>query len=202
MSFLINKNTRVIFGVKKYLPTVATVLVGFTGLAAHGQDVEHSLSGSLSDQFLNLCVFGQGVAQQLPGTDVAIADAPFQLKYYAEPAIASRVVKIGGIFAMRALNPSRADPSHAIIIRCAVTGSGSFGEEVNHLSEKLAVAPQSFKTLAGFDAALFQSDQKSFQVFAEADGSVSIFRIEIMMHNIDRKYLKKGAKPVPLPSVR
>lgn len=155
---------------------------------------------SLSDQFLELCGSEQAVIARLPGEDVQTADAPFQLKQYAESATNSRVVKIGERYAMRSHNPARADPVHALIIRCAVTGHGSlFSDEVEKLSKSLSATPNVSKTGSGFESASFRSGLRSFQVFAEADGWVSVFSLDIVMHDIDPKYLKNGVKPLAIP---
>ena len=168
--------------------------------AAPDKSLEYTAPASLSEQFLDLCGSDQALTTKLPGEDVELANAPFQLRQYAEQAISSRIVKIGDRHAMRAQNAARADPVHAIVIRCGLTGSGAaFSDEVGKLTEKLATTPSISKTQGGLDAASFRSGVRSFHVYAEPDGSVSIFSLDIMMRNIDPKYLKKGTKPVPLP---
>jgi hypothetical protein len=153
----------------------------------------------LADRFMELCGSDQLSAARLPGEDVQLADAPFQLKYYAEGAISARVVRMGDQYAMRSQNPARGDPAHAVILRCAVTSKAQFSDEVNRLSEKLAVKPELGKTGNGADYASFRSGLRAFNVYAEKDEWVSIFSLDIVMRNIDPKYLKKGAKPTPVP---
>ena len=183
----------------KSLFLAGAIAVGLAEPAVPEKSFEQVGSVSLSEQFLELCGSEQALATKLPGEDVLLNDAPFQLKQYAERAVSSRIVKIGERYAMRAHNPGRADPAHTLIIRCAITGSGSpFSDEVGKLTETLAVTPRMAKTQGGFDSASFTSGLRSFHVFAEQDGSVSIFSLDIVMHNIDPKYLKKGAKPVPI----
>jgi len=184
----------------KSLLLAGTIAAILAEPAVPEKSLEQVGSVSLSEQFLELCGSEQALTTKLPGEDVQPNDAPFQLKHYAERAISSRIVKIGERYAMRAHNPGRADPAHTVIIRCAITGVGSpFSDEVGKLTEKLAVTPSMAKTQDGFDSASFTLGLRSFHVFAEQDGSVSIFSLDIVMRNIDPKYLKKGAKPVPIP---
>jgi hypothetical protein len=153
----------------------------------------------LAEQFVELCASDQLEVKRLPGEDIPLADAPFQLKFYAEGAISARIVKIGDRYAMRSQNPSRADPVHTIILRCAVTSKGQFPDEVSKLSEKLGLQPKLGKTGNGADYASYRAGLRTFNVYSEQEGWVSIFSMDILMHNIDPKYLKKGTKPVPIP---
>ena len=178
---------------------LGVMLIGVGATLAQAQDVQQSRV-TISEQFFELCGTEQSLTTKLPGDDVPTADAPLQLKYYAEGAFSSRIVKIRDRFAMRSQNPGRADPVHSVILRCALTGNGSnFSDEVGRMSEKLAVEPSMGKTQGGFDSASFRVGQRSFVVFAEDNNWLSIFSMDIMMRNIDRKYIKKGAKPVAIP---
>jgi hypothetical protein len=66
----------------------------------------------------------------------------------------------------------------------------------------LSTKPSLGKTVQDFDYARFSAGPTSFSVYAEPDGWVSIYKMDLMMQNIPRKYLKKGARPAPAPSVR
>jgi hypothetical protein len=66
----------------------------------------------------------------------------------------------------------------------------------------LSAKPDLGKTAQGFDYAQFTAGLTGFYVYSEPDGWVSIYKWDIMMRNIDRKHLKKGAKSIPSPSVR
>jgi hypothetical protein len=118
-------------------------------------------------------------------------------------ATESRVVKIGDRYAMRVLMPSAADPTHALLLKCAVaSGSTPFSEQVDRLTAMLSAKPDLGKTAQGFDYAQFVSGTTGYYLYAEPDGWASIFKLNILMRNIPRKYLKKGARPAPAPSVR
>jgi hypothetical protein len=157
----------------------------------------------LAGQFKQICGTTSEAGPSLPGADIAAADAPGFFAGDLRRAIESRVVKFGDLYAMRALVPSSADPQHAVLLKCAVaSGSTSFSEQVERLSAMLSARPSLGKTAQGFDYAQFTAGMTAFFVYGEPDGWVSIYKMEIMMRNIDRRYLKKGAKPVPVPSVR
>jgi hypothetical protein len=156
----------------------------------------------LASQFKEICGTTSEAGPALPGDDVAVADAPGFFAGDLKRATNSRVVKIGGRYAMRALVPSSADPRHAVWLKCAVAGSSSFTEEVDRLSAMLAAKPQLGKTVQDFDYARFSAGLTGFTVYSEPDGWISIYKMDLLMQNIPRKYLKKGAKPAPVPSVR
>lgn len=155
---------------------------------------------SLTGQFIELCGSEEISQERLPGEDVQLADAPFQLAQYARNAISYRIVKVGDRFAMRSHSPSRADPIHALILRCALTGKESLlSDVVTGLSEVLGVAPVLTKTSGGFESASFRVGLRTYTAYAEPDGWVSVFSMDIMMRNIDPRYLEKGATPVSIP---
>lgn len=158
----------------------------------------------LAGHFQQICGTTDAAAPALPGDDIAAADAPGFFAGDLRRATESRVVKIGDRYAMRALMPASADPAHAVILKCAVgAGSTSFPQQVDRLSAMLSTKPLIVaKTVQNFDYAQFMAGNRSYTVFSEPEGWVSIFKMEIMMRNIPRKYLKKGAKPAPAPSVR
>jgi hypothetical protein len=157
----------------------------------------------LAGHFQQVCgTTGEG-APSLPGNDVAAEDAPSFFVGDLRRATESRLVKVGDRYAMRALVPSGLDPGNVVLVKCAVgSGSVSFAEQVDRLSAMLAARPVLGKTAQSLDYAQFIAGPRSFSVFSEPEGWVSIYRVEIMMRNVPRKYLKKGAKPVPAPSVR
>jgi hypothetical protein len=66
----------------------------------------------------------------------------------------------------------------------------------------LSSTPVLGKTQQDFDYAQFRVGMTSFAVYSEPDGWVSIYKMDIMMRNIDPRYLRRGARPAPLPSVR
>jgi hypothetical protein len=166
--------------------------------AAHAQEPPPGLAG----QFQQICGPTEQAGPSLPGNEVAAADAPGFFAGDLRRATDSRVVKIGDRYAMRALVPSSADPQHAVFLKCAVAGSTSFSEEVDRLSAMLSVKPDLGKTGQGFDYARFDAGMTGFLVYSEPDGWVAIYKMDILMRNIDPKYLKKGAKPAPAPSVQ
>lgn len=158
---------------------------------------------SLAGQFQQICGTTGEAGPSLPGNDIAAADAPGFFAGDIRRATESRVVKIGDRYAMRALVPSSADPQHAVWLKCAVAaGPTSFSEEVDRLSAMLSAKPDLGKTVQGFDYARFSAGMTGFSVHSEPDGWVSIYKMDLLMQNIPRKYLKKGAKPAPAPSVR
>ena len=157
----------------------------------------------LADQFKQSCGITSEAGPSLPGNDVAAAEVPSFFVGDVRRAAQSRVVKIGERYAMRALVPSSADPQHAVFLKCAVAaGSTSFAEQVDRISAMLSVKPILGKTVQDRDFARFSVGITSYSVHSEPDDWVSVYKMDIMMRNIPRKYLKKGAKPVPLPSVR
>ncbi|HYE27715.1 MAG TPA: hypothetical protein VEA61_05725 [Allosphingosinicella sp.] len=181
-----------------HLSALALAAVSQVG-AAHAQAPPPDLAA----QFQQICGTAGKGAPSLPGDDVATADSPGFFAGDLRRAVKSRVVKIGDRYAMRAIMASGFDPRHAIIFKCAVaSGSASFPEEVDRLAAMLSAKPDLGKTVQDFDYAQFRAGTTSFSVYSEPGGWVSIYKMEIMMRNIDRKYLKKGARPVPLPSVR
>jgi hypothetical protein len=166
--------------------------------SARGQEPPLSLAG----QFQQICGTTEKAGPTLPGEDVAAADAPGFFAGDLRRATDSRVVKIGDRYAMRALVPSSADPQHAVFLKCAVAGSTSFGEEVDRLSAMLSAKPDLGKTGQDFEYARFDAGMTGFLVYSEPEGWVAIYKMDILMRNIDPKYLKKGAKPAPAPSVQ
>jgi hypothetical protein len=157
----------------------------------------------LARHFQQICGTTAEPGPSLPGEDIAAADAPGFFASDLARATESRVVKIGDRYAMRALVPSSADPQHAVFLKCSVAGKGSsFSETIDGLSEMLSAKPTLGKTAQGFDYAQFSAGTTAFSVFGEPDEWVSVYKMDIMMTNIPRKYLKKGARPAPLPSVR
>jgi hypothetical protein len=157
----------------------------------------------LAGQFAQICGRADEAGTPLPGDDVAAADAPPYFAGDLRRASESRVVKMGERYAMRAIIPSDFDPQHAVLMKCAVaSGATAFAEQVEHLSALLSAKPELRKTADGFEAASFTSGSTVFYIFSEPGGAVSIYKMDIMMRNIERKYLKKGAKPLPTPSVR
>jgi hypothetical protein len=158
----------------------------------------------LAGHFQQICGTTDQAGPSLPGEDVAAADAPGFFARDLRQATQSRVVKIGDRYAMRALMPSSADPQNVVLVKCAVgSGSTSFSEQVDRLSAMLSAKPVMLaKTVQNFDYAQFIAGPRSYTVYTEPDGWVSIYKMDILMQNIPRKYLKKGAKPAPLPSIR
>ena len=157
----------------------------------------------LAGHFQQICGTTSEAGPSLPGDDVAAADAPGFFAGDLGRAEESRVVKIGERYAMRALVPSSADPQHAILLKCAVaSGPASFSEQVERLAAMLSKTPALGKTAQGFDYARFTAGPTGFFVYGEPEGWVSIYKMDILMRNIPRKYLKKGATPAPVPSVR
>ncbi|MEA3033976.1 MAG: hypothetical protein QOH86_1992 [Sphingomonadales bacterium] len=154
-------------------------------------------------QFRQICGPVGEAGPSLPGNDVAASEAPGFFADDLRRAVESRVVKTGDRYAMRAIVPTDFDPQHAVFLKCAVAAqSTAFAEQVDRLSALLAAKPSLGKTGQGLDFAQFMVGTTIFAVFSEPDGWVSIFKMELMMRNIDPKYLKKGAKPMPAPSVR
>lgn len=186
--------------------TILLRAAGFTALAAAALQSTpvraEEPAPALVEQFVQVCGTTQDAGPALPGTDVAAADAPGFFAGDLQRAEDSRVVKVGERYAMRALVPASADPQHAVFMKCALAGPGAFSEQVDGLSARVPGKPTLGKTAQGFDYALFLDGATSFAVYAEPDGWVSMFKMDIMMRNIDRKYLKKGAKPQPIPPVR
>lgn len=157
----------------------------------------------LASHFQQICGTTAEAGPALPGDDVAAADAPGFFADDLRRATESRVVKIGDRYAMRALVPSSADPQHAVFLKCAVaSGSTSFREVVDGLSAMLSAQPRLGKTAQEFDYAQFSAGLTGYSVYGEPDGWVSVYKLDILMQNIDPKYLKRGARPAPAPSVR
>jgi hypothetical protein len=159
-------------------------------------------SPGLADRFSQICGTTAAAGPGLPGTDVASADAPGFFAADLRRATDSHVVKIDDVYAMRAIVPSDFDPQYAVFLKCAVASPAAFAQQADRLSTILSAKPATGKTGQGFDYARFSAGTTTFVVFGEADNWVSIYKIEIMMRNIDPKYLKRGAKPAPAPSVR
>ena len=171
----------------------------FLAQAAGAQEPLPDLAG----HFQQICGTTSEAGPSLPGTDVAAADAPGFFAGDLGRAVESRVVTIGERYAMRALVPSSADPQHAVFLKCAVaSGATSFSDQVARLSAMLSATPRLGKTTQGFDYAQFRAGLTSFSVYSEPDGWVSIYKMDIVMRNIDPRYLRRGARPVPSPSVR
>jgi len=167
--------------------------------AISAQEAQPDLAG----HFQQICGTTSEAGPDLPGNDIAAADAPGFFAGDLGRATDSRVVTIGDRFAMRALVPSSADPQHAVLLKCAVAArSTSFSEQVERLSAMLSSTPRLGKTTQGFDYAQFIVGTNSFAVYGEPDGWVSIYKMDIMMRNIDPRYLRRGARPAPAPSVR
>lgn len=158
----------------------------------------------LAGHFRQICGTTDEAGPALPGNDVAAADAPGFFAGDLRRATQSRVVKIGDRYAMRALVPASADPADALLVKCAVgAGSTAYAEQVDRLSAILSTKPLiRAKTVQDLDYAQFMVGNRSYTVFSEPDGWVSIYKLEVMMREPPRKYLKKGARPVPAPSVR
>lgn len=157
----------------------------------------------LAGHFQQICGTTSEAGPALPGTDIAAADAPGFFAGDLQRAVDSRVVAIGERYAMRALVPSSADPEHAVFLKCAVASRAtSFSEQVARLAAMLSATPDLGKTPQGFDYAQFRAGMTGYYVYGEPDGWVSIYRMDIMMRNIDPRYLRRGARPAPIPSVR
>ena len=171
----------------------------FLAEAASAQEPLPDLAG----HFQQICGTTSEAGPSLPGNDVAAADAPDFFAGDLQRAVESRVVTIGGRFAMRALVPSSADPEHAVFLKCAVaSGSTSFSDQVARLSTMLSATPNLGKTPQGFDYAQFTVGMTSFAIYSEPDGWISIYKMDIVMRNIPARYLRRGARPAPVPSVR
>ena len=158
----------------------------------------------LAGHFQQICGTTDEAGPSLPGVDIAAADAPGFFAGDLRRATDSRLVKIGDRYAMRALLPSSADPQNVVLVKCAVgSGSSSFKEQVDRLSAMLSAKPVILaKTVQNFDYAQFMAGTRSYTVYTEPNGWVSIYKMDLVMRNISRKYLKKGARPAPAPSVR
>jgi hypothetical protein len=174
---------------------IAVAAIFAAGTAAAGaQEPLPDLAG----QFQQIC----GTTGEA-GSDIAAADAPGFFAGDLQRATESRVVRIGERYAMRALMPSSADPEHAVLLKCAVASGGtSFAEQVQRLSAMLSATPNIGKTPQGFDYAQFNVGMTGYSVYGEPAGWVSVYRMDIMLRNIDRRYLRRGATPAPAPSVR
>jgi hypothetical protein len=171
----------------------------FVAQAAAAQEPLPDLAG----HFQQICGTTSEAGPSLPGNDIAAADAPGFFAGDLRRATDSRVVTVGDRYAMRALIPSSADPEHAVLLKCAVASrSMSFSEQVARLSAMLSATPTLGKTTQDFDYAQFRAGMTSFSVYSEPDGWVSIYKMDIMMRNIDPRYLRRGARPGPAPSVR
>ena len=157
----------------------------------------------LAGHFQQICGTTSEAGPSLPGNDIAAADAPGFFASDLQRAQESRVVAIGDRYAMRALVPSSADPAHAVLLKCAVAARAApFPAQVERLSAMLAATPTIGKTPQGFDYAQFTTGMTAFVIYGEADGWVSIYKMDIMMRNIPSRYLRRGARPAPTPSVR
>ena len=160
-------------------------------------------AADLATQFEQICGTTSEAGPALPGNDIAAALAPAFFASDLQRAEQSRVVAIGDRFAMRALMPSSADPQHAAVLKCAVAApSTSFSAQVERLSAMLSQTPVVDKTDQGFDYARFRAGNSAFFIHGEADGWVSIYKMDVLMRNIDRRYLRRGARRAPPPSVR
>lgn len=157
----------------------------------------------LAAHFQQICGTTSEAGPALPGNEITAAQAPAYFASDLERAEESRVVAIGDRFAMRALMPSSADPRHAVVLKCAIaSGSTSFSEQVERLSALLSQAPVVDTWPEGRSSARFMGGGgPGFFVFGEADGWVTIYRMDVLMRNIDRRYLRRGARPAPRPSV-
>ncbi|HEX9946856.1 MAG TPA: hypothetical protein VGA98_04880 [Allosphingosinicella sp.] len=181
----------------------AAGLLAVASLAPAEWAVAQEAPAGLAGHFQQICGTTAEAGPTLPGGDVAAADAPAFFAGDLRRATQSRVVKFGERYAMRAMVPSSADPRHAVWLKCAVaSGAASFSGEVDRLAAMLSAKPDLGKTAQNFDYARFTAGLTSFSVHAEPEGWVSIYKMDLLMQNIPRKYLKKGARQAPLPSVR
>lgn len=176
----------------------ASVAAAFAAGTARAQESALDLAG----HFQQICGTTGAAGPELPGTDVASANAPGFFAGDVQRATESRVVAIGDRYAMRALVPSSADPEHAVLLKCAVASRATFSEQLARLTTLLSARPTVGKTAQGFDYAQFISGMTAFMIYSEPDGWVSIYKMDIMMRNIDPRYLRRGARPAPAPSVR
>jgi hypothetical protein len=157
----------------------------------------------LAGHFQQICGTTDEAGPALPGNDVPAADAPAFFAGDLRRSTQSRVVEIGDRYAMRALMPSSADPRFALLLKCAVaSGSTPFAGQVERLTAMLSAKPDLGKTAQGFDYAQYVSGTTGYYLYAEPDGWASIFKLNIVMQNVPKKYLKKGSRPAPSPSVR
>jgi hypothetical protein len=182
---------------------IGLLTLSLAAIALSGPGAAQDVTPGLAAQFKQICGTTAEAGPPLPGDDIAATEAPGFFATDLKRASESRVVKVGERFAMRALMPSSADPQHAAMLKCAVGASGaSFTEVTDAMGAMLSEKPRTGKTMQGFDYAQFISGTSGFAVYSEPDGWVSIYRMDILMRNIPAKYLKKGAKPAPAPSVR
>jgi hypothetical protein len=183
--------------------SAAGLIALFAAPALQAQPATVDAPSDLVGQFRQICGTTGESGPALPGNAIAAAEAPGFFADDLRRALESRVVKVGDRFAMRAIVPTSADPQHAVFLKCAVAAqSTTFAEQVDRLSALLAAKPSLGKTVQGFDYAQFMTGTTLFSVFSEPDGWVSVFKMDLMMRNIDPKYLQKGARPMPAPSVR
>ena len=168
----------------------------FTLVSASAVDAQVGVPSPV-DQFAEICgTTNEGMAR-LPGEDIDVSRSPPAFKMDLQRASSSRVVKIGDRYALRAIIPSQIDPVHAVTVKCALAfGPASYSEEVQKLSAKLE-KPSSAS--GNENVTTFYAGNSSFFVYRDADHQVSIYKINVLIRNIDSKQLKNGATPVPGP---
>ena len=200
MSILVDRSTKVI--ARRLTSAACAALMFAAGASAQGQET----ADSAVDRFFTICG-GHGVSavDRLPGESITSDETPrFFESDVRRSGTNHRLTRTDGGIAMRAVMQGDADP-RAIIVKCAfATDQTSYDTALAELAAAAGGKPYESGGEGESRRAMFMSADAPFQIFEEADGWVSIYRMEILINarGIDPDYLKEGAKPVPIPRAR
>jgi hypothetical protein len=179
-----------------------SALLAFTTNGASAQ----ASADPVVEQFFSVCG-GNGVEAQdrLPGVTVAPSDIPAYFESDVQRSGENhRVTQIDGVYAMRAIMRAGADPN-AIVIKCAIASNlTGYDQALASLSAVAGTAPRNLGGDGQLRRAMFAVANVPYQIFEEAEGWISIYRMDIMIsaRGIDPDYLREGAQPMPVPTAQ
>lgn len=180
-----------------FLPITCAVLALAAGTAAHGQEALEPV-----DLFFAICGGNDVEAtESLPGETVERAESPSYFESDLRRTEDYRVTKLENGYAMRAIMRSRVG-QNSIIIKCALSSNEiTYDDAFIALSRTLGKDLTEMGTEETGKRSMISSGSGAYQLFEERDGWLSLYRLEIMIsaRDIDPKYLKEGAQPVPIP---
>ena len=179
-----------------------SALLAFTASGASAQ----AIGDPLVNQFFAVCGGNGAEAQdRLPGSTVAPSDIPI---YFEHDVLRSgdnhRVTQVDGTYAMRAIMRGGMDPN-SILIKCAVASNlTGYDQALASLSAVAGTAPRNIGGEGQPRRAMYAAADAPYQIFEEADGWVSVYRMDVLIsaRGIDPDYLKEGAQPVPVPTAQ
>jgi len=184
------------------LKGASCALLAFTASGAMAQGT----GDPLVEQFFAICG-GNGVEAQdrLPGLTVPLSDIPTYFEHDVQRSGENhRVTQFDGSYAMRAIMRAGMDPN-AILIKCAVASNlTNYDQALASLSSIAGATTRNVGAEGELRRAMFVASEAPYQIFEEADGWVSIYRLDVMIsaRNIDPDYLREGAQPVPVPTAQ